>query len=201
MNVSRILHPRALPAVSALLLAAAVGACSSARSLYNMPPGVDPAERLDSLAALSQGDYIHIQFSPCLGKCDGYVSIYRTSPASYHTYEAEGWTYNQFERGEILQRVRVPIDSDVADEAIRRSDSAGLMRLVDDTTRLNTTSPYLWVRARIGERTLALDHVYLGSQSYASTTSALASTYANLRLILLGYMQNIRIGQASEAGR
>ncbi len=55
--------------------------------------------------------------------------------------------------------------------------------------------------AETRERTLALDHIYLGSQSYASTTSALASTYANIRLILFGYMQSIRIGQASEAGR
>lgn len=189
---------RALLAVALLALAMAAGACTGAKSIYNMPPGVDPKVRLDSLAAISQGDYIHVQISPCLGKCEGYVSVYRTSPARFHIYEAEAWGYNEFERGDILQRVRIPLSSDVADEIIARIDSAGLMSLTDDTTRLTESSGYMWVRARIGEKTLSLDHVYLGSRSYGSSAGPLALVYSHVRQALFADLFRLRIPRAEE---
>ena len=189
---------RALLGMALLGLAALAGACSGAKSIYNMPAGIDPKVRLDSLAAISQGDYLHVQFSPCLGKCEGYVSVYRTSPANFHIYEAEAWGYNEFERGDILQRVRVPLSSDVADEIIARVDSAGLMRLTDDTTSITANSAYMWVRARIGEKTLALDHVYLGSRSYGSSAGPLAVVYSNVRQALFADLFRLRIPRAEE---
>jgi hypothetical protein len=189
---------RTLMAVALLALGLVAGACSGAKSIYNMPPGVDPKARLDSLAAISQGDYVHVQISPCRGSCDGYVSIYRTSPASFHIYEAEAWGYNEFERGEILHRVRVPLSSDVADEIIARIDSAGLMLLTDDSTRVTDNSGYMWVRARVGQKTLALDHVYLGSRSYGSTAGPLAVVYTRIREALFADLFRIRIPRAEE---
>lgn len=142
--------------------------------------------RLDSLAALSQGDYIHLQVSPCFGKCDGYVSIFRESPAKYYIYEGEGWLYNEFDRGDILYRLRKPIANNLADELFRKASDGGIMKLVNDTTMLMTDLPYIWVRARIGGRTLAIDHAYLGGELYAPKdgNESLNDVYTRLRVIL-----------------
>ncbi|MEP7220406.1 MAG: hypothetical protein ABI876_15890, partial [Bacteroidota bacterium] len=66
-------------------LALAFAACAPSRAA--MKSGAvdaaameaDPSARLDSLAALSSGNYIHLYIGPCFGRCEGYVSIYRQS--------------------------------------------------------------------------------------------------------------------------
>lgn len=152
------------------------------------PPFADPtAERLDNLAALSNGDYIHVEVSRCFGRCEATVSLFRESPAKFHIYEAEAYRYDEFERGDILYRVRRPIASDSANDIFRAAETAGIMTLTNDTTMLMTDQPYLWVRARIGGRTVSVNHAYVGGRKYASegTRSSLYDAYSKVRTLLL----------------
>lgn len=185
---------------SILLLAVLAGcailaACSSPKesSRSKMPPADvasnidDPAARLDSLVAHSHGDYLHMVVSQCFGRCEAHISLYRGSPAEFHIYDAEAWVYNEFQRSDILYRMRRPMVSDKAEALIARADELGIMRLVNDTTYRMTDQPYIWVRARIGTRKVSVNHAYLGGEKYASdgTGPSLAQTYVSLRGALL----------------
>ena len=143
--------------------------------------------RLDGLAAISHRDYIHLYIGPCKGWCEAYVSIYRESPAKFHIYEAEGWRYNEFERGDILYRLRRPIASDLAENILQRASELGITRLVDDQTTAVTDHPRIWLRARIGENVVKLDGTRLGGERYAGAgrESGLYKTYQDLRTLLL----------------
>lgn len=147
-------------------------------------PSADPiAQRLDSLVARSSGDYIHLQVSQCFGRCEGFVSIFRESPAKFHIYEAEAWNYNEFDRADVLYRLRKPVPSDVVDGMIERARTLGILKLVNDTTYQATDQPYIWVRARIGGESIVVNHAYLGGRSYMDGN--LKDTYVALRKLLL----------------
>jgi hypothetical protein len=147
------------------------------------------ARRLDSLAALSSGDYIHMQVSQCFGRCEGFVSIFRESPAKFHIYEGEAWGYNEFDRADVLYRLRRPITSDVAEGLIEKARTTGITKLLDDSTYQVTDQPYIWVRARIGGQTVAINHAYLGGKIYMDR--GLNSTYVELRKLLLSPLYGI----------
>lgn len=186
--------------ISGLLLALLLFAgCASSRQASlkqgaapagSAPSGAEVSARLDSLAALSQGDYIHLQVGPCFGKCDGYVSIFRESPAKYYIYEGEGWLYNEFDRDVVLYRLRKPVASDMAEEIFRLAGEKGIMKLENDTTYLMTDQSFIWVRARIGGRTLAVDNAYLGGEKYAGLEGKekLGDLYTALRILLFSYL-------------
>lgn len=175
-----------LAAVSLLLIAG----CSSARNTganpsLNMPPDAI-VERLDSLAAVSHGDYIHMQIGPCLGWCEAYFSIYHRSPAEFHIYEGEGWIYNEFQREDILYRLRRPLTSDVAENLYQRASELGLFSFVDDQTQALPDHPRIWLRARIGGQVIALNNVNMGGTKYAGAgkDTGLYKTYVDIRRLL-----------------
>ncbi len=190
---------KSFPVMVVVAGCAVLAACSSPKesSRSKMPPADvaadaasnidDPAARLDSLVAHSHGDYLHMVVSQCFGRCEAHVSLYRGSPAEFHIYDAEAWVYNEFQRSDILYRMRRPMVSDKAEALIARADELGIMRLVNDTTYRMTDQPYIWVRARIGTRKVSVNHAYLGGEKYASdgTGPSLAQTYVNLRGALL----------------
>ncbi len=188
-----------LTVVPLAALALTLGACSSPRGTATGDStggvvavsglGMDDAAivaRLDGLAAVSHRDYIHLYIGPCKGWCEAYVSIYRESPAKFHIYEAEGWRYNEFERGDILYRLRRPIASDLAENILQRASELGITRLVDDQTTAVTDHPRIWLRARIGENVVKLDGTRLGGERYAGAgrESGLYKTYQDLRTLL-----------------
>lgn len=148
------------------------------------------ARRLDSLVALSSGDYVHMQVSQCFGRCEGFVSIFRESPAKFQIYEAEAWGYNDFDRADVLYRLRRPLSSDVADDLIEKSRAIGIMKLVDDSTYQVTDQPYIWVRARIGNQTVTVNRAYLGGKTYMDGN--LNEVYVALRKLLLGPLYGVK---------
>ncbi len=154
------------------------------------------AARLDSLAAISHRDYIHLYIGPCLGRCEAYVSIFRESPATFHIYEAEGWRYDEFNRGDILYRLRRPLTSDVAENLFQRASEIGLLTFVDDQTTAVTDHPMIWLRARIGDRTISLDEVHLGGERYAGAgrEQGLYKAYTQLRMLLLAELYGRNAG-------
>lgn len=191
VTVSRFLN-----VASAIALMVLHGACTSQKESVNygrgsrgggaqLTGGFDPvARRLDSLAALSDGDFIHFQVGHCFGRCEGFVSIFRESPAKFHIYEGEAWSYNEFDRADILYRLRKPIRSDQAEALIEKAKGAGIMKLVMDTTYFMTDHSYIWVRARIGDESISIDRAYLGGKIYSE--QGLNDIYIELRKLLLG---------------
>ena len=126
----------------------------------------DVAHRLDSLAARSDGDYIHIEIGQCFGKCEATMSLYRDSPAHYYIYEAEGWRFNEQQREFLLYRLRRPVGSDDANAILDEASKVGISRLVDDSTRAVTDQPLFWLRARIADRTIVINGAYIGGEKY-----------------------------------
>lgn len=158
-------------------------------SMTNADPA---ARRLDSLVAISKGDYLHMEVSQCFGRCEARVSIFRESPAKYHIYEADAWQYDEFERGDIQFRMRKPMSSDVADGLLQQAYELGVMRLGDDTTHLMTDQPYLWLRARFGAETVRVDRAYVGGAKYAGDgrTPGMSAIYAKIRQAMLAPLFN-----------
>jgi len=184
------------------LLALITGCAGSANTGGNpsltMPRDAIVA-RLDSLAATSHGDYLHIYIGPCLGRCEAYVSIFRESAADFHIYEAEGWRYNEFQREDILYRLRHPITSQVAEDIFRRASEIGIFDLVEDRTQVVPDHPTIWLRARIGGRTIVLNDVNLGGASYAGAgkEGGRYATYVDLRQLLLAELFGMRVEDTS----
>lgn len=198
--------------VSLLFLALVLYGCSSSRSAAGGQsaggeaatggnPGLGMAEsaivaRLDSMAAISRSDYIHLYIGPCKGWCEAYVSIFRESPAKFHIYEAEAWRYNEFDRSDILYRLRRPLTSDVAENMMLRASELGITRLVDDQTTAVTDHPRIWLRARIGGEIVVLNGTHLGGKLYAGAgrDSGLYKTYQELRTLLLAELYGTQTG-------
>ncbi len=157
-----------------------------------LPPADPIASHLDSLVDHSQGNYVHIVISQCFGRCEGHISISRETPAKFHVYDAEAYRYDEFERGDILYRMRKPMSSDVAEELMTKAYQTGIMKLVADTTHFMTDQPYIWVRARYGDEIVSVNHAYLGGVRYAGDgrTPGLSDIYARLRVLLLGPLFN-----------
>lgn len=178
--------PIKLAAICLLLLAG----CSTARTTGGNPSLLMPAdaivERLDSLAAVSHDEYLHMHIGPCLGRCEAYFSIYRKTPAEFHIYEGEGWIYNEFQREDILYRLRRPLTSDVAENIYQRASEIGLFTFVDDQTEVLPDHPRIWLRARIGGQVIALNNVNLGGTKYAGAgkDTGLYKTYIDIRGLL-----------------
>lgn len=174
---------RAFLLVSLLFLAG----CTSANNTAGKVPANAIASRLDSLVTISHGDYIHLHIGPCKGHCEASVSIFQESPAKFHIYEGEAWRYNEFDRAPILYRLRRPITSDIAENIFRRLPDLGLFGFVEDRTIAVTDHPTIWLRARIGGRSIALDDVNLGGTRYAGAgkEEGLYKAYASIRTLLL----------------
>jgi hypothetical protein len=147
------------------------------------------ARRLDSISQVSEGDYIHMQVSQCFGRCEGYVSIFRESPAKFYVYEGEAWGYNEFDRADVLFRLRRPIANDLAEGIFEKAHKAGIMKLITDTTYQVTDQPYIWVRARIGGERVVVNHAYLGGKLYMEL--GLNDTYAQLRKLLFSLVYGV----------
>ncbi len=151
------------------------------------------AVRLDSLVAISDGDYIHMEIGTCFGKCDARISIFRTSPAKFYIYEAEAWRYDEFDRDDIRYRSRRPMANDQAEALFQKAHELGLLRFVNDTTMMMTDMPHIWVRARLGGAKLSIDKAYLGGKLYTNDGKGggLSDIYTKLRVALLAPLFNI----------
>ncbi|MBS1912707.1 MAG: hypothetical protein JST22_12035 [Bacteroidetes bacterium] len=151
------------------------------------------AVRLDSLVAISNGDYLHVEIGTCFGKCDARVSIFRTSPAKFYIYEAEAWRYDEFDRDDIRYRSRRPMANDQAEALFQTARELGLLRFVNDTTMVMTDMPHIWVRARLGGEKLSIDKAYLGGKLYTNDGKGggLADIYTKLRVALLAPLFNM----------
>ncbi len=125
----------------------------------------DPiADRLDSLAALSVGDYVHLQIGPCFGSCEGRASLYSVEGRSYR-YSAESGGGG---RGPAVpvRRAESAVPKDEAEETFRSLEEAGIYELVPDSTMVVTDLSHFWLRARIGETKITIDNAYLGGERY-----------------------------------
>jgi hypothetical protein len=149
-------------------------------------------QRLDSLASISDGDYIHLVVGQCFGRCDGYVSLWRISRAGHYVYEAEGWKFDEQTRDFILYRLRRPIGTDEANTMLRAALKAGMYRLQNDSTMFVTDQPSIWLRASINGEKIVIDNAYTGGEKYASGNEdqQLGSVYQNLRSALLARLFN-----------
>lgn len=172
------------------LLALAFAACAPPRAAMKSgavdasAATADPSFRLDSLAALSSGNYIHLYIGPCFGRCEGYVSIYRESPATFYVYDAEGWRYDEVARIDLLRRLRAPMNDEDADAILRLARDAGVIDLVNDSTRMITDQPSIWVRARLDGKMVKVDDAYLGGKLYSDNERARYNDYAKIRSVL-----------------
>lgn len=142
-------------------LMAFLGACSTVPK----PAAMQVSRQMDSLAAASAGDYIHLRIGDCAGQCNAMVSIYRTTPAHRYTYEAEGWRYDDVDRAFVLYRLRRPMLITEANNLLGEADRAELFAIAGQGRERQAVTPAgdapVWIRARIGARTISLDDVYL----------------------------------------